>query len=353
MPEKRFSAAIIQSQIENHFVAAGFQPQHAKVMANSLVETSLRGVDSHGIRLTPHYVKAVIAGRINKNPNFKFENTAPAVSVMDADNGHGIIAGLAAMERAVENARRAGIGAVSVKNSSHFAAAAIYCLAAAKQDMVGMCFTHAEAMMAPHGGSKGFFGTNPICFAAPCEGEEPFCLDMATSAITRNRVLYSRENNLKIPNGHALDKNGANTTDPHEVNCLLPFGSHKGSGLASMVEIFSSIFSGMAFGPFVAPMLPVSGNPRKLGQFFMAIDIKCFQSVPVFKCRLKEMMELLRNQPPAQGFEKVLVAGDPEKNCRVERSEKGIPVGEELLRSLDTLCETLKIENLLTQSITA
>lgn len=343
--EKRFSHQSITTLLQELFVAAGYQKAHAKHMADSLVTTSLRGVDSHGIRLTPHYVRAMLAGRFNKNPKFKFKNTAPGTSIMDADHAHGIIAGTAAMEQAIKNAKRSGIGAVAVQNSTHFAAAAIYTIPAAKQDMIGICFTHAEALMAPHGGSKGFFGTNPICFAAPCAGEEPFILDMATSSVTRNRVLFCKENGLTLEDGCALDASGAVTTDPNQVAAFIPFGTHKGYGLATMVEIFSALLSGMAFGPFVNPMLPASKKRRRLGQFFMAIDIKRFQSVPTFKRRLKQMMTLLRDQKPAKGFSKVLVAGDPEKLSLVERGRQGIPVGEDLLKNFNLLCEQLQVEN--------
>lgn len=347
MSEKRFTPKSITQLLTNLFIAAGYQKPHAKLMADSLVTTSLRGTDSHGIRLTPHYVKAMIAGRINKKPHFKFKNTAPGVSIMDADHAHGIIAGTAAMKQAMSNARRAGIGAVAVQNSTHFAAAAIYSIPVAEENMIGLCFTHAEALMAPHGGSKGFFGTNPICFAAPCAGEEPFCLDMATSSVTRNRVMYCKENGLTLEDGCTLDADGVVTTDPHKVAAFIPFGTYKGYGLATMVEIFSSLLSGMAFGPFVSPMLPVSAKKRQLGQFFMAIDIKRFQSVPTFKRRLKQMMNLLRAQKPAKGFSKVLVAGDPEKISFAERSKKGIPVGKDLFNNFNLLCRQLKVKNVL------
>lgn len=345
MSEKSFSHQSVSKLLYDLFVAAGYSKPHAKLMSDSLVMTSLRGVDSHGIRLTPHYARVMLAGRINKNPKFKFKQTAPGTTLMDADHGHGIVAGIAAINKAVANAKRAGIGAVSTYNSTHFAAASIYTTLAAKQDMIGMCFTHAEALMAPHGGSRGFFGTNPICFSAPCAGEEPFCLDMATSSVTRNRVLFCKENGLNIEEGCALDESGEITTDPHKVAAFIPFGTHKGYGLATMVEIFSSLLSGMPFGPNVSPMLPVSAKRRRLGQFFMAIDIKRFQSVPAFKRRLKQMMTMLRNQKPAKGFSKVLVSGDPEKISFAERSKKGIPIGDDLLKNFNLLCEQLRVEN--------
>jgi ureidoglycolate dehydrogenase (NAD+) len=334
----------LEKFLEKLFLKAGYSAPHAKLISGSLTTTSLRGVDSHGIRLAPHYIRALKAGRINSKPKFKFKNTAPGVSVLDADHGHGIVAGTEAMKKAVANAKKVGIGAVAVKNSNHFAAAAIYSIPAARENMIGICFTQAEAMISPHGSKKSFFGTNPICFAAPVAGEDPFCLDMATAAVTRNRVLYCKENGLELSPGCALDQDGSVTVDPLKVASLLPFGTYKGSGLAMMVEIFSSLMTGMPFGPFVQPMLPVSKDRRKLGQFFIAIDIKRFQSVPLFKKRLKEMMNIVREQPPASGFDRVLVAGDPEKMTYTERVRSGIPVGEELMGSFKTFSSDLGVK---------
>lgn len=344
MSEKRFQYQEVKRFLEKIFKKAGYNSSQSKIIADSLVTTSLRGVDSHGIRLAPHYIKSL--ERINPKPKFKFVKKSSAVSIMDADHGHGIIAGLEAMKKAMQHARKNGIGAVAVKNSTHFGAAAIYSSLAAKNDMIGLSFTHAEALVAPFGGKEAFLGTNPICFAAPCAGEEPFCLDMATSAATRNKVLHYKENGWNLELNWAVDKDGIVTTDPKAAAALFPFGGYKGYGLGVMVEILCSMLTGMPFGPLVAPMHPVTKNPRRLGHFFVAIDIKRFQPVKTFKLRMKKMVSMLRNSAPAKDTKNVLVAGDPEKNFYLERSKQGIPVGGELLVSFEELADKYSVPRL-------
>lgn len=346
MPEKRFEHKKVAAFINELFLKVGYNSRQAKILTNSLVETSLRGVDSHGIRLTPHYVNSTKIRRINTKPKFKFYKKAPGVGIMDADNGHGIIAGIEAMKKAMALAKKTGIGAVGVQNSTHFSAAAIYSLIAAKEDMIGLSFTHAESLVAPFGGKQAFLGTNPICFAAPCAGEEPFCLDMATSTVTRNKVLHYKENGWNLETNWAVDRNGRITLDPKEAAALFPFGGYKGYGLGLMVEIFCSILTGMSFGPFIPPMHPVTTKSRRLGHFFIAIDIKRFQPVKTFKLRMKKMVKMLRKANPADDCSGIKVAGDVEKEFYKERRKSGIPIGGELLINLENFSKEYSIPKL-------
>jgi LDH2 family malate/lactate/ureidoglycolate dehydrogenase len=149
----------------------------AKDVAEALVGASLRGVDSHGVRLLPHYLAAVEHGRINPDPDFRFRRTRPAAGILDADHSFGHAAGVAAMRRAMRLARSCGVGAVSVRNSTHCGAMAHYTLAAARKGFIGFAFTHADSLVNSFGSTRAFMGTNPIAVAVPCAGEEPFCFD--------------------------------------------------------------------------------------------------------------------------------------------------------------------------------
>lgn len=316
-----------------------------QTVVDNLVDTSLRGVDSHGIRLIPHYIKAVILGRINRYPTLVFKKTAPSTGVLDADNSFGIVAGLKAMHHAITLAKKTGVGAVTVKNSSHFGAAAIYSLLAARNNMLGLSFTNTDSLVLPYGGKYPFLGTNPICFTAPVKGEDPFCLDMATSQIPWNKVLLYRLENRKLEKGWAADKNGKIVTDPNLAYSLLPIGLYKGYGLALMVEIFSSILTGMSWGPHVKPMYPLDGRNRSLGHFFMAIDISKFEKVSVFRERLKKLLNELRLTTKAAAFNKVMVPGDPEKESYKLRSKKGIPLSEKEVDLFANLTKELNISD--------
>ena len=186
-------------------------------LVESLLQTSLRGVDSHGIELFPHYVRALDAGRINPLPDYRFEETAASTATLDADHTFGHAAGAEAMLKAVEMAGSTGIGAVAVYNSSHFGAAAYFALLASTEDMIGLSFTHADSLMLSYNGVRPFFGTNPICFSAPAESEEPFCLDMATSLSSWNKLQRYADRGERIPVNWAYDEEASPTDDPEKL----------------------------------------------------------------------------------------------------------------------------------------
>ncbi len=317
----------VEDFIRDVLIAEGASDFDADCVARGLVQTSLRGVDSHGIRLFPHYLQALKAGRINKNPQYKFSKTSASTGILDADHAYGHAAGMRAVREAIKLAKDSGTGQVAVKNSSHFGAAAFYALEIVNHDMIGMSFTHADSLMLTYNSTETFLGTNPICFAAPCEGEEPFCLDMATSMINFNKVIQLRQAKEPVPPGTSADSQGNETTASEEVTSLLPIGQYKGFGLSLMVEILCSIVTGMPYGKNIVTMYkdPIE-KKRCLGHFFSAIRIDCFQDVSIFKRRMRQLLDDIRSQPPKYKDIAVQVANDPEKACFKKRSAEGIPV---------------------------
>ena len=307
----------------------GVRQDVARHVTDSLMQASLRGVDSHGLELLPHYLWVVNSGRINPNPKYRFEKTAAGTGRLDADHTFGHAAGAEAMKHAIRLAKKAGVGAVSVYHSSHFGAAAYFSLMAANQNMIGLSFTHSDSLMLSYNGMRSFFGTNPICFAAPVAGEEPFCLDMATSLTNWNKILRSRLAGRIIPPDWGCDASGRSTTDAQRVKALFPIGGYKGFGLAMMVEIFSGVLSGMPIGRDICSMYKDSlKRKRLLGHFFMAIDIRRFVSPPVFKKRMKFLMANVRREPAKDRRHPVMVPGDPEKKTAKLRLKNGIPVSK-------------------------
>ena len=324
---------------------AGVREDVACHVTEGLVQASLRGIDSHGIRLLPHYLKGVEGGRINRDPDYKFKKTSASTGKLDGDHTFGHAAGVEGMNKAIEMATEAGTGHVAVYNSSHFGAAAFFALLAAKRDMIGMCFTNATPHVLTTGSNRAFFGNNPVCFVAPCDGEEPFCLDMATSAITFNRVMQHKESNSPIPTDSVADANGNTTTDPDKAKYLLPIGDYKGYGLSMMVDVFCSLLSGMPCGIDVSEMYSGKMSKRRhLGHFFTAMRIDCFEEISVFKRRLDDMMKALRSEPRRDKDVPVQVPGDPEKKIAEIRTKEGIPVSRQLLDSFVQLGKNYKIE---------
>jgi len=231
---------------------------------------------------------------------------------------------------------------VAVYNSSHFGAAAYYALLAAQQGLIGLSFTHADALTLSYNGTRPYFGTNPICLAAPCDGEEPFCFDMAPTQITWNRVMQHREQNKEIPLGLVADAQGLPTTDPHLATSLIPIGLYKGYGIAMMVEILCSLLTGMPFGRHISKMFaPPIDQKRYLGQFFIAMQIEGFVAATEFKQRLAEMMAEVRAEPIADPAQPVLVPGDPEKQKAKGRAQTGIPLTDTQWQEFQTLAKVI------------
>ena len=194
----------------------------------------MRGVDSHGIRLLPHYTRSALSGRKNPKPNYSYTQKFPAFGALDADNTFGHAAGFKAIGYAMGMAKEFGIGAVAVSNSSHPGAMASFVLKAARDGYVAFAFTNADSLLRSHGGQRAYFGTNPTCFAAPRIEDEPFCLDMAPTIFSWNKLLTYREKGEKLPGEYAADEHGIPTSDPDLARSILPIGTYKGFGLAAM-----------------------------------------------------------------------------------------------------------------------
>jgi ureidoglycolate dehydrogenase (NAD+) len=323
-------AAAMRKTLEHRSV----HPDSIRHVVASLVQTSLRGVDSHGINLFPHYCRALDAGRINGNPSFSFTETGICTAILDADHALGHHAGATAMDRAIEMAKNSGIGSVAVRNSTHFGAAAYIGLRAPERDCLGFAFTNADALVKAHGAREAFFGTNPICFTAPLDKEEPFCLDMATSLVSWNRIAICRRENRAIPESWALDATGVRVTDPHQAVTLNPAGEYKGYGLGMMVDILCGILSDGPVGREIKAMYtpPLDGSKRRIGHWFLAVDIARFLEPAVFRNRLQAVVDSVRRMAPLSSRDEVLVSGDPEKKARERRSREGIPVDDSKLK---------------------
>ena len=336
---KRIQYEELKSFTEKILKTAGLDEYSLQAVSNGLCETSLRGVDSHGVRLLPHYHRSALNGRKNPRPKMRFSQTFHSMGSLDADNAFGHAAGMYAMERCMEMAKESGVGVVGVMNSSHPGAMASFTLHAARKGFMAFAFTHADSLILSHDGIRPFFGTNPICFAAPRKEEEPFCLDMATSIIPWNRLLLSRVKGESLNTGIAADRNGCITENPDEAVCLMPTGGYKGYGLAAMVEVLCAIFTGMAFGRDIPVMYksPMD-QPRHLGQFFMAMRCDGCIDHKAFLASLTRMGETIRNEP-GNGQNSPILPGDKEIQTAQNRSRYGIPVDSETIKSFIELSQ--------------
>jgi LDH2 family malate/lactate/ureidoglycolate dehydrogenase len=310
----------------------------------------MRGVDSHGIRLLLHYIKVVQGGRINPKPKLAFTQTGVSTGIVDGDNGFGHHASYFAIDRAVEIAEACGLGAISVINSSHFGAAGSYVLRAAKKGYVSLGFSNSDAFVLPHDGLQSFHGTNPIAFAAPVPGKEPYLLDMATSVVPWNRVQDYLMEGLPLPPDVTVDSTGEPTINAAQSAALLPLGGmlygYKGAGLASMIEVLCAIMTGSPYCSTLPAMKgPDFSTPRRMGHFFLAIDYRRFVSAQTFEGGMHAYLHDLRSQPSKPG-KKVMAPGDREWLVQEERQRLGIPVMKQLRMELDHLADSQSIERI-------
>jgi ureidoglycolate dehydrogenase (NAD+) len=344
----RVPAARSREFANQAFLRAGVRADVADKTARALWLTSLRGVDSHGLRLLPHYVAAVEGGRLNPNPRFKFERTTFSTGRLDADHTLGHAAGFVAMRQAIRLAKKAGVGFVAVRNSSHCGAMATYALDACEHSMLGLAFTHATARLKTPNAPRAFLGTNPICFAAPMADEEPFCFDAAPTAFSFNKVKQYAEMGIELPPDVAADKAGNITLNASLADQLLPIGDYKGFGLSLMVEILTGLLTGMPAGRDVSSMFgsPLS-EKRYLGQFYGAIRIDAFEDIDQFKKRLQGLVNDLRKETRQDAGIPIQVAGDPEKSAQREREAQGIPLYKAEVERMNEMAERLGMEPLI------
>jgi len=307
-------------------------------VTTGLAETSLRGVDSHGIRLLPHYINSALSGRKNSRPNFTITSKYPVIAKLNADNGFGHAAGFKAIDHAMEVADKFGMCMVGVHNSSHPGSMGSYALRAARKGYLAFAFTHADSLLLSRNSTRPYFGTNPICFAAPRLGMEPYCLDMSTSAKSWNTVLLNRVEDKMLEEGIAADEIGDATNDPHKAKCLMPLGGeisgYKGYALSSMVEILCGLYNGVPFGPEIPVMYKASMKEgRNLGQLYMVFKADGCIDHESFLRDMSRMTQEVHSEPMKKN-EKVILPGDKEIKIMEERLIKGIPIDAATLQSL-------------------
>ncbi len=292
----------------------GLCNEHARDVAETLVATSLWGIDTHGVRLLPTYVRELEGGRANKRPLFRISGTLPSAGVFHADNALGVVAANAAMREAIRRASSTGIAALAVRDSNHFGAAGYYARLAARHDQIGLVFSNSDALVAADGGQEAINGTNPIAMAAPGLNDDGFFLDMATSEFAYSRLLSARG----IAAGAAHR--------PREA--LPPLGGYKGQGLGTMVQILCALLASMPFDTKLTHLYePPYDSPRQISHFMVAIELHAFVAVDRFRSRVTELLERFRLGTPIRSSS-LIVAGDLEAESQRKRSMSGIPLDE-------------------------
>jgi L-2-hydroxycarboxylate dehydrogenase (NAD+) len=320
------------------FMKMGCSEHDSKIIAEVFMAAELRGHSSHGMLRIKDYYELWKSHRINTSPDIRIVHESVSTAVVDGDNSVGMIGARRSMEIAIEKAEKAGTGWVATKNSNHFGIAGYYAMMALEHDMIGICLTNANPLVAPTFSISRMMGTNPIAVAIPALKQPPFVADFATTPIARGKLAVAEKKGEKVPFGFVQDKTGFPSDDPGILKSggsMLTLGgdrihgSHKGYCLSAIVDIFSAVLGGANFGPFVPPSvayLPVleKKTGEGTGHFFGAMRIDAFQSAGEFKSKMDEWIETFRAAKPADGYEKVLIPGDPEREAEIINMRDGI-----------------------------
>lgn len=315
----------------------GLDETAAGVVAAVLLEADIRDKRSHGIIRLPHYVRRLRAGSIKAKPQMRVTPLAPAALLLDADDGMGHVAGELGMREAVATARKTGVCAVSIVNSSHFGIAGYFSEIAADAGMVGIAMTHTDANTVPFGANKPFFGTNALGFSVPSNEPHHLSVDFCTSTISFGKIYQAVLTGSALPLGAAMDKDGQPTTDPHKAEFLTFAGAHKGYGLGLIIETLCALLTGIPYGPHINSMYDDLKQPRKLGQFLLAIDISRFQPLETFQATVSRMISELHGLTPDAGAEGVKVHGELGHKAKLEHLRSGLPLNGKLAAELEAL----------------
>ena len=319
------------------FQSRGVPEADGLLVANALVHANLRGVDSHGVMRVSHYVRRLEAGSINPKPQLKVETKGPVTAYLEGDDGLGHVAVWHAMSQAIEMAKEWGLGLVGVRKSSHCGALSFYATQAIEADMIGMAITQTDSGVVPFGGTRPFFGSNPLCVGIPSRNGTPIVLDMATSTVSGGHIYKARAENRPIPSTWALDKEGKPTTDPHHAVYWTPAGGAKGFGLGVIVDVLTGLLLGGNFGPHVTLMYGDYEKKRDLCHLVGAIDYHRFPGHSSFLDQVTQIIEELHQAPTAEGFDRVMVPGEPEYLRERDRIRNGIPVEDYLFDELQKI----------------
>jgi len=334
-----FSAQMLQK--------AGLSSDNAAFCAQSIVDTNLWGIDSHGVLRLPIYTKRLLSGAMNAKPEIKKIKGSQLFEVLDGDNGPGYLVGREAIQRAIELAKTNNIAAVGAIGSNHFGAAAIYTRMAAEQGMIAIGMSNVVPNMVVPGGSKPITGNNPIAMSVPTYGKFPFVLDISLSAVAGGKLLLASKKGEKIPFEWATDKDGKPTDDPDKgfAGFLLPMGGHKGFGLSLLVDILCGVITGGAFQHDLKGMYKYPDDPSLTGHFFIVINPLSIMSEDDMKKRMDSFYQTIKESPMWDDSTEMLMPGEIEYNTACQRREEGIPLPSNLIEELNQIAADLQMEN--------
>ncbi len=331
----KIKVSALQEFTVSVFTKLGVPLEDAKISADILIASDQRGIGSHGLQRLNRYVGGLKTGVMKPITEVRILKETPNTLLISGGDGLGQVAGYQAMKLVIDKALKNNVALASVRDSNHYGIAGYYAMMALEHDLIGFSTTNSAILVVPTHGKNAMLGTNPISIAVPAGKERPFVLDMATSTVPRGKLeVYNREGKT-MPGTWATDESGRPTQDASRVLAnllekkgggLLPLGGaeevdggHKGYGLALVVDIFSGVLSGSAFGPYLYAR---KDEPAKVSHFFGAIKIDAFIEPSRFKSLMDEYINILKNSEKATGENRIFIHGEKEFEIYEQQREK-------------------------------
>lgn len=332
--------------IEAIVAAGGSDAREAKLVAENLVLANLMGHDSHGIGMIPRYVEALLEGGLVVNRHAEVMLDGGALLALDGQTGYGQAVGVEAMELAIARAKAHGSCIMSLARAHHLGRIGHWAEMALAEGLVAIHFVNviSHARVAPWGGSDARFGTNPVTVGIPLPGEPAFILDMATSAVAQGKMRVAHNKGEKVAPGLLIDDGGRPTTDPRFVveppwGALLTIGGYKGYGLSVACELLGGALSGGGTWHYDDHTRMRVYN----GMFTVLLDPVRLGTAEAFARETRAYLDWLRRSPPAEGFDRVRIAGEPEREWRARRERDGVPVDATTWKEILAAAAKLKL----------
>ncbi|MFC4274016.1 Ldh family oxidoreductase [Achromobacter aloeverae] len=308
------------------FQGLGLPREDAADVARVLLLADMFGLSTHGFSRIESYGDRLQLGGINARARIQVDAPAPALRLVDGDNGVGPLVGMHALRAAMDAARTQGVGVAFARGSNHFGPISPYGWLAAQEGYASIIGSNATTTIAPWGGSDARLGNSPLGFGVPNPDGDPFLLDMAMSVVARAKIRNALKAGQSIPDTWATDAAGRPTTDPKAAldGFLLPIGGHKGYGLALLVDLFSGLLSNAAYLTHVQSWSDAPEQAQNLGHFFILIDTARLGSAQWLAERMKDFAAILHGSAPAVADRPVIVPGEIEMDKMRRQREQGI-----------------------------